>query len=140
MLWLGALAYVCAWLLPVHKYGTSLSSGGVPGWEALRVALSPIWPFGDFQAESAFGSAISTLSGLTNLLVPISIVAIARRSTGSLTLRLIGWLLLGAGAINSTWFALGADRAELRIGYYLWVASFLMLSVAALRRRTDTGV
>lgn len=130
---LGALVHAAAWLFPVHRYGVRLGAGGVPGWEALRLALSPIWQLEGVQADSALGAVVATVSGLTNLLVPVAIVALLRVPRRARILRLLGWLLLGATALNSTWFVLGADRWELRIGYYLWVTSFLILGIAALR-------
>ena len=39
-----ALLYVIAWFLPVEKDGTTLADGGLPGWEAFRVALAPLIP------------------------------------------------------------------------------------------------
>jgi hypothetical protein len=126
-------------VVPVHKYGVSLATGGVPGWQAFRLALSPIWRLDNVQADSALAAVVATVSGLTNLLVPVAVVALLRVPRGTRTPRLLGWLLLGAAALNSTWFVLGADRWELRIGYYLWVFSFLVLGIAALRHPCGHG-
>jgi len=36
----GLVTYVVAWFLPVSTSGTTLASGRLPGWEALRLTLS----------------------------------------------------------------------------------------------------
>jgi hypothetical protein len=47
----------------------------------------------------------------------------------------VGWSLVLAFAVNCSWL-LSGDLEYLRLGYYLWVASFALLAVAAWFPRT----
>lgn len=121
--------YVVAWFLPVVDGGTTLAKGGLPGWEALRLALWPIWNR-DAGIES-WGALIGVLSGLTNGWFLASVLALTVWPVKSK--RLLVWGSLLAALINAQWFALSdaADRADFRIGYYVWLASFAVLACAA---------
>jgi hypothetical protein len=48
------------------------------------------------------------------------------------------WVSLAAAGLNLHWpISMGEERAELEVGYYVWVASFLLLALAAhLRARS----
>lgn len=41
------------------------------------------------------------------------------------------WGLLSAALLNTHWFFVFDDRSDLFIGYYTWVASFVILAAAA---------
>ncbi|MDH3455515.1 MAG: hypothetical protein OER90_01620 [Gemmatimonadota bacterium] len=124
-----ALLFVVAWLTPVHEYGTTLAQGGVPGWEAFRVALTPLWSFQDAMVETWYGSIHTVVSALTNFLFVAALAHMLWRP-GTYG-RAVCWLLVAATVINATWFLLDGDRGALRLGYYLWVSSFAVLATAA---------
>jgi hypothetical protein len=122
------VAHALAWFLPVHKYGVRLPHG-VPGWQAFRIAVSPIWPYEGSESGPWYGAALTTASGLTNLVLLASVAVLL---TGSIRAkRTLAWIALAACVINCQWFVLDTDRADLRIGYYLWWASFAILAAAA---------
>jgi hypothetical protein len=107
----GMLLFAIAWFLPVHEYGKALPEK-LPGWEALRVALSPEWHKEDLA--HSYAAALSVASALTNLLVVILVFACV--------------ISLG---LNAQWFL--NNGSELRLGYYLWWLSFGVLGLACLR-------
>ena len=46
-------------------------------------------------------------------------------------MRLVAWTAAGAFVFNTHWIVIfGSDRGDLRIGYYLWWISFLLLALA----------
>jgi hypothetical protein len=121
------LLHVLAWFLPAIKDGVTLPTG-VPGWEALRVALIPIWPTGDVLTEEWYWSVLRSVSGLTNLVMAASLWVVLRSSrTAS---RAFAWAATTAFLINASWYViwLPGDRADLRIGYFLWWFSFALLA------------
>lgn len=116
--------YALAWFLPVLD--------GFPGWKAFRVALSPIWPFETYGVEPAYYALLTVSSALTNVVFVALIVDLATRRR--LGVRTAVWTLALAVALNLYWLVIvGAGRADLGIGYYLWVCSFLILIVGAWR-------
>jgi hypothetical protein len=125
---LAVLIYVIAWLTPVVDGGTTLAQGGVPGWEAFRVALSPVWPYQDLEVSTWYWGILTVSSALTNVVFVALLAhlvlqpAVYRRSAA--------WALVLAFVINCTWLISG-DREYLRLGYYLWVTSFALLALAA---------
>ena len=129
LLAVAAFLYVLSWLLPVADGGTTLSDGGLPGWEAFRLALSPIWSYEGLAGDSWWSDSLSVLSALTNIGFVASAAILAswpqrfRRGTF--------WSLVLATIVNTLWFVLSDERSDLRIGYYLWLSSFIVLAVAA---------
>ncbi|MDH3497311.1 MAG: hypothetical protein OER21_11140 [Gemmatimonadota bacterium] len=124
-----ALVFVVAWLTPVIDQGTTLGQGGVPGWEAFRVALSPVWPYEGFEAMNWFWSIIAVSSALTNFLFVAALAHLVWQP--GVYRRAVCWALALAFVVDSAWFVFSGDREYLRLGYYLWVASFALLAVAA---------
>lgn len=128
---IAVMTYMLAWLLPVVHGGTTVLSGGIPGWEAFRVALGPVWAYADFATSSWFANLLSVGSALTNLVFIAALAVLGwgppRASRG------VFWGLLLAALLNTHWFLLFDDPSDLRIGYYTWVASFVILAVAAYR-------
>ena len=121
--------YVLSWLLPVGDGGATLWNGGVPGWQAFRLALAPIWSYQGLSGDSWAPDSLSVLSGLTNIGFLASVAVLAfwpQRYT-----RAIFRGLVLATIINALWFVLSAERGDLRIGYYLWLGSFMVLAEAA---------
>ena len=137
MFLIGWLVFCLSWFIRVVSASECrLSEACLPGWEALRVALSPIWAYKDFELDLVWWrQVLVVVTGLTNLTVVFSFVAFLRPSAR--TFHVIGWGLAGSAFIDMYWLSLLG--LELRAGYYLWVISFVVLSVAALlcaRRRS----
>ena len=128
---IAALLYVVAWLLPVAEGASTLGTGVVPGWEALRVALSPLWPYERFIAEGSLRASLSVASGVTNLAFVSACWALLQARANGRSVRWIAFPLLVAAVINATW--LWSSPAELSWGYYCWLASFILLALAADR-------
>lgn len=114
--------YVLSWFLPVMD--------GLPGWLAFCASLSPIWPFEGHQIVPWNFALMAVSSALTNVVFVLLFVDLA---TGRRLGRPLTVLLLAvATALDLYWLGFtGEDRADLRIGYYLWVCSFGILVVGA---------
>jgi hypothetical protein len=116
-------SHVLSWFLPVVD--------AYRGWQAFRVALTPILAYEDFTSGTIwYERTLSVASGLTNgvFLVAVLVLAGARPAWQ----RIGTWALLAGAAVNLYWFVMmGDDREELRIGYYVWIGSFLLLAAAA---------
>ena len=127
--------YVVAWLLPVAEGGTTLGEGGLPGWEALVIALSPLWDSG--ARDSWWGATLPVLSGLTNGWFLFSVAALSRRRVAPQRVLLWGSIL--AVLLNAYWFMAFDDASDLRVGYYMWLASFVLLAGTAYRTARASG-
>jgi hypothetical protein len=135
-IWLVAVViFAGAWFLQVHKDGTSLSQGGVPGWQAFRLAMSPVWAYDGESGgdETTVAKILTVASGSTNFVFLAAMALLWRRPSASVRLG-IGLVLIAGFAFNWYWFFGGAGiesmRAGLRAGYYAWVTSFLVLLFA----------
>jgi hypothetical protein len=124
------ILYLVAWVSPVVAGGTTLAKGGLPGWEALRAALSPIW---DRSITTWWLSAVWVLSALTNGWFLYALASLAGRLSASPRLLFAG--SAAAVLINAHWLVFSDLRSDLRIGYYLWVASFVALAASARSAR-----
>ena len=124
------LIYVVAWFVQVAKDGQTLADGVLPGWQAVVLAFSPLW--GDFNGNG-LRAALCVGSGLTNVVFLAGILRLARRSRTSTTAWV--WLLLGSAAVNTFWIVDGGSPGDMRAGYWLWLASFLLLGVVAFLSR-----
>jgi hypothetical protein len=134
------LAYLIAWPLPslivAIDSPLGLSTEVVRGWQATRWALSPLWPGGDRVDAGLPLRLLILASGLTNLLFVV-VAGMAWRSHG--VPRALGWAVWGAVLVDLQWLVYArADVQELRIGYYLWVGSFVLLAIALGRRQHAT--
>jgi len=124
LLWSVGLVYAVAWFVPVIKDGATLARGKLPGWEALYCALSPLWEF-DLDARWPW-ETLSVLSGLTNLVFLLALVRPARRWS---------WCLFASAALNTFWFVHMVPIGDLRAGYWLWLASFVLLGLVSILSR-----
>jgi hypothetical protein len=125
------LMHTAAWLSPVIKGGITLPKG-VPGWEAFRVGLAPIWPYQGVDYDAWYHALLPVLSSLSNLVMVSSpLVAWSHKLSRR---RLWGVAALGAALIDSHWYFLNDLRADLRVGYFLWCGSFLLLAGGLLLR------
>ena len=100
------------------------------GWQAFRVALSPLWPFEEFRIEPGPLLVVSVASALTNpLFVVLGALLAARPQRYA---KAVLWVATGATLLNLHWpISMGAQRSELEIGYFVWVCSFALLALAA---------
>ncbi len=130
--WVVGLIYAVAWFVQVIKDGHTLADGVLPGWEAMRAALSPIWRWAEFNG-TRLEAILCVGSALTNIVFVVYFVRLARRSRASA--RSWTWLLLGSAAVNTFWIVDSVPPSELRAGYWLWLASFVLLGFIAHFRR-----
>ena len=122
------LLHAAAWLLPVVKGGAKLPER-LPGWEAFRYASSAVWPIEGEKFDTRYYAVLATVSSVTTLLFIFgSPWAVLR---GSLSLwRATAWAAATAFVVNAHWYVLyGSDRSDLRIGYFLWWLSFVLLAL-----------
>lgn len=121
--------HVAAWFLPVIGEGTTLPHG-LPGWQALRFALCAVWPYRDASFEHWYNAVLATISGATAPLFILGSVWVVW--FGSRTVRRVSaWIAASAFVINAHWYVFvlfGPDPKDLKIGYFLWWFSFLLLA------------
>jgi hypothetical protein len=134
------LVHAAAWFLPVEKEGVKLPQG-LPGWQAFRVAACAIWPYEGWNIGGWYNIVLSTMSAATTLLFVLGSVWVVW--TGSRAVRRASaWIATAAFIVNAHWFIrFGSDRFDLRIGFFLWWSSFLLLAIGLfhLSRRADHG-
>jgi len=124
---LAIVANALGWALPVIEDDQRVYRGV----HAFRVALSPLWPYQQFHMPAGYLMWLSIASALTNVLfVGMAAylwpyVARAAASRGAV-------FVLGATALlNLHWTITMKDSAaDLAIGYYVWVVSFVLLLVS----------
>jgi hypothetical protein len=128
LIWAAWLVHALAWFLPVITDGVSLPEG-LPGWQAFRVASSALWPYRDFHSDAWFYAALATLSALTTLAFIIGSPWVVLRGSSSLQ-RVCAWTAAGAFIVNAHWYVFfGLNKSGLRMGYFLWWFSFLLLAI-----------
>lgn len=142
-------AYVLAWFLPsarVQVLGTTFTVNGVI---ATREALSPIWPASTETSGPWWVLTLIVASALTNVVLILALVhawrwtsptRIAAMTSGEP--RPFRWTIraLGASAVVNlywpvAWLADFEPGDWLREGYFLWLASFIVLAVVLARVR-----
>jgi hypothetical protein len=100
------------------------------GWQAFRVALSPLWPYQDFRIEPGLLLVLSVASALTNVLFVALAAVLALQ--GERRARIVLWAAAGATLLNLHWpISMGEESARLENGYFIWVCSFALLALAA---------
>ena len=111
----GWALFVISFFAPVVRDGTTLAKGGIPGWEAMSLALG------------GRGGSWGIVSGLTNLLMLGTVIVLRREIRGIV----FGFavLVIVATLLNGYWFFAVDSRGDLLLGYYLWWTSFAVLSV-----------
>jgi len=119
------LVHAVAWLLPVVKEGVTLP-GGLPGWQAFEMAACEV---NKGKIDPWYFVVLSTISAVTTILFVLGagwVVAIRSR----ILRRVSAWIAACAFIINAHWVLwFGPDRFNLRVGYFLWWASFLLLAI-----------
>ena len=127
------VAHALGWALPVmDEYR---------GVHAFRVALSPIWPYEQFHIPAGRLVYLSAASALTNLVFAVVAIAALAGALQTRARRLVAvWAVGAATLLNLHWpISMGDSASDLRVGYYVWIASFVLLLLAvhpALARRS----
>ena len=133
------MAYAAAWCFPVlyspPDVPTNPNATGVVdyGWQGMLTALSPLLePTRPLSAADLFGQVAWSVSGLSNLLfVAVAALLLLQRARPvAMRIEVAMWVAIAA---NLQWFTQGISH--LRIGYYLWVLSFVILELAVHERR-----
>jgi hypothetical protein len=148
LVFIGAASYLLAWFVPVVAGGTGVTSGTLPGWEAFRAALSPVWAYehldlSEWPSKPAwYWSVLYVVSGLTNLVLVGALLRIMAQPDQPHPL--LRAMLFAAGAFN-TWFLLIPDRSGLRLGYYMWAIAYFLIAAGVapsrtIKQGTATGV
>jgi hypothetical protein len=126
------VANALGWALPViDKYR---------GVHAFRVALSPIWPYEQFHLPAGPLVYLSVASAATNLVfVVVAIAELAGAVRTRARQRVAVWSVAACALLNLHWpLSMGDSASDLRAGYFIWIASFVLLLLAvhpALSRR-----
>ena len=116
-------AFAVAFLLPVADGGITLlhpdlGEGLLPGFQAIRVALE----------EGGW----STFSALTNALMLATMWRVS--ALGRMPISVLGMAVLASAFLNGWWLTEMNPISDLRVGYFLWWASFGLASAALLVR------
>ncbi len=130
-----AIAYsvhAAAWFLPFETWGVTFPYG-LPGWQAFRVAASAVWPYEGITIDPWYKVVLSTMSAATTVLFVLGawwvVVTRSRRIC-----RVSAWIAASAFVVNAQWLLpFYSERLDLRIGYFLWWASFLLLAIGLFR-------
>lgn len=117
------VAHALGWWLPVVR--------DYRGWQAFRVAFSPVWPFEQFRIQPGLLLVLSVASALTNVaFVALTAWLVAGRRPAAVV-----YGALAAAALDLHWpISMGSQRSRLEIGYPVWILSFLLLALAAWLR------
>ena len=135
------LLYTVAWFLPVVQ-GEVTFPKALPGWEAFRAASSAVSPdenFGTF--DKWYYAVLSTISAITTPLFVLGSVWVVLHKNRTLR-RTAAWTATFAFVVNAHWYVLsGSDRKDLRIGYFFWWWSFLLVALGLfeLSRKTTNS-
>ena len=118
------VAHALGWILPVID--------DYRGVHAFRVALSPVWPYERFHIPSGRLVYLSVASAATNVVFAVVAIAALAGAVGSRAReRLAVWIVAAAALLNLHWpLSMGDSGADLRAGYYVWIASFVLLLLA----------
>lgn len=104
------------------------------GWQAFRVALSPLWPYEQFRIQPGLLLVLSVASALTNVLFIGLAVWLAW--TQARHAKVVLWLAAAATLLNLHWpISMGEESRQLESGYFVWATSFALLALAAFLAR-----
>ncbi len=127
------LVHAAAWFLPFESLGVTFPYG-LPGWQAFRVAASAVWPYDLILGfDQWYRAVLATISAATMVLFVLGtwwvVVTRSRRIC-----RVSAWIATFAFVINAHWLLpFHSERLDLRIGYFLWWGSFLLLAIGLFR-------
>jgi len=134
LLLVAIVAHALGWALPVMD--------DYRGFHAFRIALSPLWPYEQFHIPSGRLVFLSVGSALTNLVFAlVAIAALVGALQTRSRQRVAVWVVGAATLLNLHWpVSMGDSAGDLRAGYYVWIASFVLLLLAvhpALAKRSS---
>lgn len=125
---LAVFVWAIGWVLPALVLGGDTTFWG---WQCFQAAgIHSFELMGSKEADDAWSYA-EAASPWTNLLVPLLLIALARSRWRRL-LPYFPVLLVASGVLGLVW--LRSEQFEpggLRVGYYVWVASFWLLGAAS---------
>jgi hypothetical protein len=88
-----------------------------------------VWPYERIHFTSAFHAVLATVSAISTVLFIFGSPCVVLRGSHSLG-RASAWAAATAFIVNAHWYVLfGRDGSDLRIGYFLWWFSFLLLAI-----------
>lgn len=126
ILWLSGALYLQSMVLPVLD--------STPGWEAFRMSMRVLLDLQDFPTSlfNPFGFLLRA-SGVGNILFFTALFMLLRFADrilrGTMTTLAVCTLL------NGQWMVFMSKSSGLKLGYYMWLGAFLLLTVAAFMRR-----
>ena len=112
------------WVLPVVD--------DYRGMHAFRVALSPLLPYEDFRIPAGKLVYLSVGSAATNaVFAAITIAAFAGALRTRSRQHIAVWVVGACALLNLHWpLSMGENATDLRLGYFVWVTSFVLLLLA----------
>jgi hypothetical protein len=131
---IATIMFLVSWVLPVTGNGEAGT-----GYHAYKATYRILFELGQFEnvltgdIADPFLTVILALSPHTNYIIIIAILwlAFGRRSMGTAIRKILLVFLWISLFINLTWlYALREIIEGIQIGYYLWVASFLLMTIA----------
>ena len=121
------LIHTAAWFLPVVEIGDRFPHG-LPGLQAWLVSFFAVFP-SETKFDTWYDRGLVIVSAVSTLLFVLGSPWVIWRGSHSLRLA-SAWAAVSAFIINSHWYVLdGAHRSQLRIGYFLWWLSFMVLGI-----------
>jgi hypothetical protein len=130
---LAALLYLPAWFLPAIRLpGESFGGGPTLGWEAFLLALRPLLGTDDVNGVPAQVWVVATAA--SNVLLVPALVSVCRRGR-AVSPRLWWWVAM-ATVTNAGWLL---SWRALRVGYFLWLAAFVLAAHAARSATRETA-
>lgn len=121
------LVHAVAWFLPVAPYGGE-SPLDFPGLTAFVIASCPVLRCEDTAHNPWYGQVLATVSAVTTVLFVLASPWVVWRGPKSLQ-RVCAWAAVLAFLTNAHWYFPEMGRSGLRIGYFLWWWSFLLLAI-----------
>jgi hypothetical protein len=118
------VAHALGWTLPVID--------DYRGVHAFRAALSPVWPYEPFHIPPGRLVYLSVASAATNVVFAIVAIAAAVGAVHSRARQRVAvWIVGAAALLNLHWpISMGDHASGLRAGYFVWIASFVLLLLA----------
>jgi len=135
-IWIAWSLWLLSLLLPAVEVRGVMPGGGafaIAGWNAALIcAVNPAETVDKTFKLAAVVSFLVRVMSLTNLVMAISpVTLVTRRRSVRAVFRTLAFAGAGIDVLALVWY-----RAELSIGYAVWLASFVMLGVTLSREPT----
>jgi hypothetical protein len=130
------LCFAAAWFLPVEAGAARLSDGIIPGWQAFLVSIGPVVGHPLIELDLiTIRELLMAMSALSNVMMLYSFVLVLAWPRWHFWHpHRLSWHLIAAFIVNVQWmWPRGGEFLDLRVGYYLWCASFALIAVAVWR-------